>query len=126
MNGLNSVNLRKIVYFLFRHEGEWYYPSQLKQAMSLDIDEEKLWRELKLLHRYDLIEDSGGRYGQIRRPLCPSRSARIGKSEPCRDLPIHWEQGGFMLRCERQVMKVHGQRSAKLSVCHSLSAPFQK
>ncbi len=50
MNGVNSVNLRKITYFLCRHEGEWYYPSQLKEAMSLDLDEEKLRGELKLLH----------------------------------------------------------------------------
>jgi len=65
MNGVNSVNLRKITYFLCRHEGEWYYPSQLKEAMSLDLDEEKLRGELKLLHRYDLIEDNAGRYGGV-------------------------------------------------------------
>ncbi|MCP4106077.1 MAG: hypothetical protein GY749_11150 [Desulfobacteraceae bacterium] len=65
MNSVNDVNLRNIVYFLCRHEGEWYYPSQLRKAMSLDIDEEKLRTELKLLHRYDLIEDKGGRYGGV-------------------------------------------------------------
>ena len=65
MNGVNNVNLRKITYFLCRHEGEWYYPSQLREAMSLDMDEEKLRKELKLLHKYDLIEDKGGRYGGV-------------------------------------------------------------
>ncbi len=65
MNGVNDVNLRKITYFLCRHEGEWYYPSQLRQAMSLDMDEDKLRKELKLLYRYDLIEDRGGRYGGV-------------------------------------------------------------
>jgi len=65
MNGVNSVNLRRITYYLCRHEGEWYYPSQLRQAMSLDMDEEKLRGELKLLHKYDLIEDRGGRYGGV-------------------------------------------------------------
>jgi len=65
MNGVNDTDLRKITYFLCRHEGEWYYPSQLKQAMSLEMDEEKLRRELKFLHKYDLIEDKGGRYGGV-------------------------------------------------------------
>ncbi|MCP4349084.1 MAG: hypothetical protein GY795_26690 [Desulfobacterales bacterium] len=65
MNSVNDVNLRRITYFLCRHEGEWYYPSQLRQAMSLDMDEEKLRKELKLLHKYDLIEDKGGRYGGV-------------------------------------------------------------
>ncbi len=65
MSGVNDVNLRKITYFLCRHEGEWYYPSQLRQAMSLELDEEKLRKELKLLHKYDLIEDKGGRYGGV-------------------------------------------------------------
>jgi len=65
MNGVNNVNLRRITYFLCRHEGEWYYPSQLRQAMSLNMDEETLRRELKLLHKYDLIEDRGGRYGGV-------------------------------------------------------------
>ncbi len=65
MDRVNSVNLRKIVYFLCRHEGEWYYPNQLGQAMSLDLDEETLRKELRLLHRYDLIEDKGGRYGGV-------------------------------------------------------------
>jgi|GEM_PF-1066755 len=65
MNGVNSVNLRRITYFLCRHEGEWYYPSQLRQAMSLDMDEEELRRELRLLHKYDLIEDQGGKYGGV-------------------------------------------------------------
>ncbi len=65
MNGVNSVNLRKITYFLCRHEGEWYYPSQLRRAMPLDMDEEELRGELRLLHKYDLIEDEGGRYGGV-------------------------------------------------------------
>ncbi len=65
MNSVNDINLRKITYFLCRHEGEWYYPSQLRQAMSLELDEEKLRKELKLLHKYKLIEDKGGRYGGV-------------------------------------------------------------
>ncbi|MCP4106978.1 MAG: hypothetical protein GY749_15810 [Desulfobacteraceae bacterium] len=65
MNSVNDVNLRRITYFLCRHEGEWYYPSQLRQAMLLDLDEEKLRKELKLLHKYDLIEERGGRYGGV-------------------------------------------------------------
>ncbi|MDM8521903.1 hypothetical protein QUF80_00885 [Desulfococcaceae bacterium HSG8] len=65
MNSVNDVNLRRITYFLCRHEGEWYYPGRLRQAMSLDLDEGELRRELRLLHRYDLIEERGGRYGGV-------------------------------------------------------------
>ncbi|MCP4605026.1 MAG: hypothetical protein GY847_31640, partial [Proteobacteria bacterium] len=65
MNAVNHVNMRRITYFLCKHEGEWYYPRDLKRALALEIDDEKLREELALLHKYDLIELSGGRYGGV-------------------------------------------------------------
>ncbi|MCP4686660.1 MAG: hypothetical protein GY859_01340, partial [Desulfobacterales bacterium] len=65
MNAVNHVNMRRITYFLCKHEGEWYYPRDLKRALSLELDDEKLREELALLHKYDLIELSGGRYGGV-------------------------------------------------------------
>ncbi len=65
MHAVNHVNMRRITYFLCKHEGEWYYPRDLRRAMSLDIDDEVLRGELALLHRYDLIELDGGRYGGV-------------------------------------------------------------
>ena len=65
MNAVNHVNMRRITYFLCRHEGEWYYPRDLKQALSLELDDSRLREELALLHKYDLIELSGGRYGGV-------------------------------------------------------------
>ena len=65
MNAVNHVNMRRITYFLCRHEGEWYYPRDLKRALSLELDDSRLREELALLHKYDLIELSGGRYGGV-------------------------------------------------------------
>ncbi len=65
MNAVNHVNMRRITWFLCRHEGEWYYPRDLKSALSLELDDNKLREELALLHKYDLIELSGGRYGGV-------------------------------------------------------------
>ena len=65
MNGVNDVNMRRITYFLCRHEGEWFYPMELKQNLSLELDDNKLREELMLLHKYDLVEKSGGRYGGV-------------------------------------------------------------
>jgi hypothetical protein len=65
MNTVNDINMRRMTYFLCRHEGEWFYPMELKQALSLELDDHKLREELSLLHKYDLIEMSGGRYGGV-------------------------------------------------------------
>ena len=65
MNGVNDVNLRRMTYFLCRHEGEWFFPGRLRQAMSIEADEDTVRRELRLLHRYDLIEQRGGQYGGV-------------------------------------------------------------
>ncbi len=65
MNAVNHVNMRRITYFLCKHEGEWYYPRDLKSALSLELDDKKLREELALLHKYDLIELSWGRYGGV-------------------------------------------------------------
>jgi len=65
MNAVNDVNMRKMTYFLCRHEGEWFYPMELKQALDLKLDDHKLREELMLLHKYDLVEMSGGRYGGV-------------------------------------------------------------
>ncbi|MCP4111679.1 MAG: hypothetical protein GY749_40180 [Desulfobacteraceae bacterium] len=65
MKAVNNINMRRITYFLCKHEGEWYYPRDLKRALSLELDEEKLREELMLLHKYDLIELKGGRYGGV-------------------------------------------------------------
>jgi len=65
MNAVNDVNMRKITYFLCKHEGEWFYPTELKQALSLELDDKKLREELMLLHKYDLIEMTGGKYGGV-------------------------------------------------------------
>ena len=65
MNGVNDVNLRRMTYFLCRHEGEWFFPGRLRQAMSLEADEDTIRKELGLLHRYDLIEQKGGQYGGV-------------------------------------------------------------
>lgn len=65
MKAVNDVHLRKITYFLCQHEGEWYYPRDLRQAMALELDEQMLRDELALLHKYDLIELKDGRYGGV-------------------------------------------------------------
>ena len=65
MNAVNDVNMRKITYYLCKHEGEWLYPMELKRALSLDLDDQKLREELMRLHKYDLIELNGGKYGGV-------------------------------------------------------------
>jgi len=65
MNAVNDINMRRITYYLCRHEGEWFYPMELKQELSLELDDKKLRDELMLLHKYDLVEMSGGRYGGV-------------------------------------------------------------
>jgi len=65
MNAVNNVNMRRMTWFLCRHEGEWYYPGDLKREMSLDIDDQKLRDELALLYKYDIIEWNRGRYGGV-------------------------------------------------------------
>ena len=65
MNAVNDVNMRRITYFLCRHEDEWFYPMELKQELCLELDDKKLRDELMLLHKYDLVEMSGGRYGGV-------------------------------------------------------------
>jgi hypothetical protein len=61
--------MRRMTHFLCRHEGEWYYPGQLQHVMSLDLDQETIWKELPLLHKYDLIEQKGGYGGVFDRTL---------------------------------------------------------
>ncbi|OQY43633.1 MAG: hypothetical protein B6242_14310 [Anaerolineaceae bacterium 4572_78] len=65
MDEMNDVNMRRIAYFLCKHEGTWYYPRELRTAMSLDIEDKKLRQELELLFKYDIIEMDGGRYGGV-------------------------------------------------------------
>ncbi|RLC03883.1 MAG: hypothetical protein DRI57_28750 [Deltaproteobacteria bacterium] len=65
MNAVNDVNMRKITYFLCKNEGTSYYPGELKKAMSLDIDDRQLRRELELLYKYDIISLDSGRYGGV-------------------------------------------------------------
>ncbi len=65
MNRVNDVNMRRVTYFLCQHEGEWYIPHDVKQAMNLKIDDAMLRKELDLLARYDIIEQFGERYGGV-------------------------------------------------------------
>jgi len=65
MKAVNDINMRKMTWFLCRHEGEWFYPMDLKREMSLDIDDQKLRDELALLYKYDIIERNRGRYGGV-------------------------------------------------------------
>ncbi len=65
MRAVNHVNMRRITYFLCKHEGEWYYPRELRNALNLNMDDDDLRGELALLHKYDLIELNGGRYGGV-------------------------------------------------------------
>ena len=58
-------HLRRTTYFLCEHEGEWYFPRNLKQEMSLDIDDQKLRDELELIYKYDIVEKHRGRYGGV-------------------------------------------------------------
>jgi hypothetical protein len=65
MDAVNDINMRRITYFLCKHEGTWYYPSELKTAMGLEMDERQLRQELDLLYKYDIIAQRAGRYGGI-------------------------------------------------------------
>jgi hypothetical protein len=65
MKAVNDINMRKMTWFLCRHEGEWFYPMDLKREMSLDIDDQKLREELGLLYKYDIVERNQGRYGGV-------------------------------------------------------------
>jgi len=65
MKAVNHVNMRRMTYFLCKHEGQWYYPRDIKNALSLELDDNKLREELELLHKYDLIEERDGRYGGV-------------------------------------------------------------
>ncbi len=65
MDEVNDINMRRMTYFLCKNEGTLYYPSELKEAMGLDIDELKLRKELDLLYKYDIIEQHGGQYGGV-------------------------------------------------------------
>jgi hypothetical protein len=65
MKAVNHVNMRRMTWFLCKHEGQWYYPRDIKNALSLELDDDKLREELELLHKYDLIEERDGRYGGV-------------------------------------------------------------
>lgn len=65
MDAVNDINMRRITYFLCKHEGEWYYPLDLKSAMKLEIEEAPLRKELELLFKYDIVEMNRGRYGGV-------------------------------------------------------------
>jgi hypothetical protein len=65
MNAVNDVNMRRMTYFLCTHEGEWFYPLDLKAAMNLTIEEAPLRKELELLYKYDIVEMDRGRYGGV-------------------------------------------------------------
>jgi hypothetical protein len=65
MRAFNDINMRRITYFLCKNEGTWYYPSELKRVMNLDIEEQQLRQELELLYKYDIIELQAGRYGGV-------------------------------------------------------------
>ncbi len=66
MDAVNDVNLRRITYFLCQHEGEWFSPLDIREALSLTIDESNLRKELELLYKYDIIElGKFGRYGGV-------------------------------------------------------------
>lgn len=65
MDAVNDVNMRRITYFLCQHEGEWFSPSAITNALSLAIDEASLRQELDLLYKYDIIEMYRGRYGGV-------------------------------------------------------------
>ncbi len=65
MNAVNDVNMRRITFFLCKHEGTWFYPGELKQAMGLELEDTQLRQELALLHKYDIVELKGGRYGGV-------------------------------------------------------------
>jgi hypothetical protein len=65
MKAVNHVNMRRMTWFLCRHEGQWYYPRDIKNALLLELDDNKLREDLELLHKYDLIEQKDGRYGGV-------------------------------------------------------------
>ncbi|MDM8515875.1 hypothetical protein QUF76_06715 [Desulfobacterales bacterium HSG16] len=65
MDAVNDVNMRKITFFLCQHEGQWFYPRDIKQALSIELDDQTLRKELALLYKYDIVEKTGGRYGGV-------------------------------------------------------------
>jgi hypothetical protein len=65
MDAVNDINMRRITYFLCQHEGEWFSPVDIKNALSLTIDESRLRQELDLLYKYDIVEMHRGRYGGV-------------------------------------------------------------
>lgn len=65
MDRYNDQNMKLMTYYLCKNEGEYYYPYQLKERLSLDLDEEQIWRELDILYKYDLIDIDRERYGGI-------------------------------------------------------------
>ncbi|MDM8532208.1 hypothetical protein QUF63_13630 [Anaerolineales bacterium HSG25] len=65
MDQVNDINMRRITYFLCKNEGNWYFPHELKEALSIDVTDKKLKEELGLLFKYDIIDAKGGRYGGI-------------------------------------------------------------
>lgn len=65
MHDYNSLNMKRMVYFLCKNEGVFYYPGQIKAEMNLDISDEQLRDELYLLHKYDIIELKEGAYGGV-------------------------------------------------------------
>lgn len=65
MHNYNSLHMKRIVYFLCKNEGTFYYPEDIKKEMNLDINDEQLLEELYLLHKYDIIEMNGGCYGGV-------------------------------------------------------------
>ncbi len=65
MDAVNDINMRRITYFLCRHEGTWYAPHEIKAELGLDLDIQQLYTELELLYKYDIVEKSRGRYGGV-------------------------------------------------------------
>ncbi len=42
-----------------------YYTREIKKELALEIDEERLFNELEVLYKYDLIENAGDKYGGV-------------------------------------------------------------
>jgi len=61
----NDVNLKRVLFFLCKNEGVFYYASEIIKELQLDIDEFKLKSELDVLNKYDLIEKEGDHYGGV-------------------------------------------------------------
>ena len=65
MDAVNDINMRRITYFLCQHEGEWFSPENIREALSLKLDERRLRQELDLLYKYDIVEMHRGRFGGV-------------------------------------------------------------